>query len=210
MFKKILLWFIIPLSIFCFFGIIGFNYFEYKISDIINLGMFFLTYFLVIFAWESLKKSRKESYLESRPYLIGDFELEKGVLFFYVLNSGKTPAIGVKISVDPDILILDELSFNHKVFKNTIAFFPPKKIVKTIINRPSQFHEKYNEIKLKITYKDSMGKPFEEIFHIDLSYRKGLLYFNNKDIGDLVKSLNEIRSSLDQLKNNNNSSNPEV
>ncbi|WP_143960192.1 hypothetical protein [Litoribacter populi] len=89
-----------------------------------NVGMFFLTYFMVIFTWETLQKSRQESYLESRPYLIADFEAEEGLLYFYVRNIGKTPALNVNLHINPDIKLFDKISFNEKVFSKEIKYSP--------------------------------------------------------------------------------------
>ncbi|WP_143961236.1 hypothetical protein [Litoribacter populi] len=163
-----------------------------------NMGMFFLTYFMVIFTWESLQKSRQESYLESRPYLIADFEAEEDTLYFYVKNIGKTSALDVSISINPDLKLFDQFSFNSEVFREKINFFPPGKIIKTNVNTTYEFHEKNEIYTLYLTYMDPLKNKIEEEIHMNLKYRRNLLYQKRKKMDDVVKSLEKIVKVLNK------------
>ncbi|KEO72239.1 hypothetical protein [Anditalea andensis] len=182
---------VILLLAFYFYETEGVNF-----SISINMGMFLLTYITVVFTYESLQKARKESYLESRPYLIADFDNEEETLFFYVQNIGKTSALDVKISISPDLNIFDQISFNKEVFKEKINFFPPGKTIKTNINTTSEFHQKNEAFTLTLIYKDSVGKKIKEDIYMNLKYRRHLLYQKRKKIDDVVKSLNKIGKAI--------------
>ena len=60
----------------------------------------------------------------------------------------------------------------------------------------------------KLTYKDSGGKVYNEILSLDLTWHSKLMFAEVKDITDLVKTVekianshNQIQSQLDRLTN---------
>lgn len=193
----------IPLIITLLYALLLFFKFENLDSSIItNFLIIIMTYFLVVFAWVNLKKSRDDSYLQNRAYLIFDIEFEEGIFYFFLKNIGKTPAFEVEVRSIPDLKMFNISSLNE-VFKSKISFFPPGKEIKSDFDYSEDFFQREIIPTIIISYKDSEGKIHSESTTIDLSFRKGLLYKEKKKIDHLVKSLDKINSSIQNLTKSN-------
>lgn len=99
-----LYYYLIPLFITMLYSVLLFFKFEnLDLSIITNFLIVLMTYFLVVFAWVNLKKSRDDSYLQNRAYIIIDIEFDEGILYFILKNIGKTPAFEVEVRSLPDL-----------------------------------------------------------------------------------------------------------
>jgi len=197
---KILFKYIIPSIAIIFFTYLRINdKIHFSASDYISFGLTLLTYFYVVFTWEMLEKIKTESYLERRPYLVSDFKSQKNELYFYIENIGKTPAIDVEIKINPDFELINVDSINNSIFKDKIEFYPPKKVVKTFINSTNVFFRKNpNKFDVTISYKDTFNNKFSEHLTLDLNHHKKQNYVIEKDINDLIKSLENIKKVLEK------------
>lgn len=200
--RKNILKFVIPAIIILAFSLsVFYSKEELNLADYLSFTMILLTYFYVIFTWEMLEKLKKESYLEKRPYLISDFESENSFLRIYVKNIGKTPAKNVEIQIRPDIKIFDNKSLNQSIFKEKILFFPPEKQIGSLINTtPEFFKNESSEYEISLSYSDVFDRIFEEKIILNLEHHKSQMYLPQKDITDIVKSLDKIKEELNLIK----------
>ncbi|WP_111710230.1 COG1361 family protein [Lutibacter citreus] len=192
--------YIIPtLIIIVFIYLITNNQTEFDSSDYLSFGMIFLTYFYVIFTWEMLERMRTESHLEKRPYLIADFDSPKSNLSFYIKNIGKTPAKNVKIKVNPDIKLRDSDTINTTLFKGKIEFYPPSKKTETYITTTSDFFKNNpDKFTIDLEYMDSFNNKFTEVITLDLNHHKKQSYIVEKELKDLIKSLENIKKAIEK------------
>lgn len=196
--KNVVLYLLIPIltgGLFLF--VLNFEIKNLDSSVLSNFLMVLMTYFLVVFAWVSITKSKKESYYNNRAYIIFDIETDEGIFIFTLQNIGKTPAYDVKLNSEPDLQIFSISSLNS-VFKNQIKFFPPGKIIKSDFDYSDEFFDREISPTITINYKDIEGLFHSEVVKIDLSFRKGLVYRKKKKIDDIVKSLEKINASVNK------------
>ncbi len=170
---------------------------QFLTSDYLTFALILLTYFYVYFTWETLNKMKKESHLERRPYIISDFTSDNSELGFYVKNIGKTPAKNVGIKIEPDIIKFNNDSLNKDIFGKKIDFFPPKKVVETTINETSKyFNNNPDNYVVTLTYTDSFNEKFSEKILLDLNHHKKQSYIVEKDIKNIVESLEKLNKTL--------------
>lgn len=176
---------------------------QFLTSDYLTFFLILLTYFYVYFTWETLDKMKKESSLESRPYIISDFTSEKSELGFYVKNIGKTPAKNVKVSIEPDIIKYNNDSLNQDIFGNKIEFFPPDKIVETTINSTSDyFKSNPDNYVVTLNYTDSFNVKYSEKILLDLNHHKKQSYVVETDLKKIGENLEKLNRTLSKIKIN--------
>lgn len=192
--------YIIPTLILILFGILIIKHKnDFDSSDYLSFAMIFLTYFYVIFTWEMLERMKTESYLERRPYLIADFESPKSNLSFYIKNIGKTPAKNVTIKINPDFNLLNSDTINNSLFNDKIEFYPPNKKTETFITTTSKFFENNpDKFTVELNYMDSFDKEFNEKIILDLNHHKKQTYIIEKELKDLIKSLENIKIAIEK------------
>ena len=173
---------------------------DFDSGDYLNFGLTLLTYFYVVFTWEMLERMKTESYLERRPYLVADFKSPKSNLHFELENIGKTPALNVKVKVSPDFeLLKKEDSINTTIFKDKIDFFPPKKLIETYLSTTSSFFEKNpDKFTVQLNYEDSFKNKFSEKIILDLNHHKKQSYLIEKELKDVVKSIDELKKIIEK------------
>lgn len=199
-FKGLVIYFLIPILIAGFFiFVLKFEIKNLDTSVLSNFLMVLMTYFLVVFTWVSIKKSKNESYFNNRAYIIFDIESDEGIFIFTLQNIGKTPAYDVKLSSEPDLQIFNVSSLNY-VFKNQIKFFPPGKVIKSDFDYSDDFFDREISPTITINYKDIEGKLHTEKTIVDLSFRKQLVYRKSQKIEHIVKGLEKINQSINKLK----------
>jgi hypothetical protein len=197
--RIILKYIIPPLILIIFIFLIINDKVQFDSSDYLTFGLTILTYFYVVFTWEMLEKIKTESYLERRPYIIADFESPKSELSFFVQNIGKTPAKDVVIKINPDFKIINADSINNSMFKDKIEFYPPNKRVETFIASTSEFFKNNpNKYVVTLTYKDSFNNSFNEKITLDLNHHKKQSYVIEKDIKDLIKSIDDLKKVIEK------------
>ena len=163
-------------------------------TEFLTFMMVVLTYFYVVFTWETLERLKMESYLERRPYFITDFESERSSdLSIYIENTGKSPARNVKVRLEPDIVKANNTSLNDTIFKDPIDFYPPGKKVETFLNTTQVFfRENPDKFKVYLEYEDYFGKRFKEEYILDLNHHKNQTYIVEKNLGHVVSSLEKL------------------
>jgi len=145
---------------------------------------------------------------EKRPYVYVDYTLDPNaptIIDVLIHNCGKTAAFDIKIKVDASekehtmleshaiFAPLSDLS----IFKNSIPFLPPDS-ERRVMYGPGHMISGYLplEHKIKITYKDTYGKKFEENQIIEPSHMMNLSSADRAD----VHALNEITIELKELR----------
>jgi hypothetical protein len=146
-------------------------------------------------------KAARETQL--RPYIIIDFEFYKAHLCDMIIkNIGNGAALNVQINFEPDVIYREpDIKLSDLPVFQQLKFFPAGKEIrflfrnmtdKTKINAPNQFNA-------NISYKDPAGKVYDETLSLDLTWHKKLMFVRIRDFDDLVKTIEEIAKSNDNI-----------
>lgn len=140
------------------------------------------TLFAALSAGASLMQTiltKREFDRRERPYITGHFYgSHQGGIYFSLENRGNAPAIGVSARFDPAPEMHNGISLNDvSLFQNPIALFPPGASYRQLVALGKQMFAdgKPLSFTLSVNYRATSGKRFEEQFHYNLDYLKGVL-----------------------------------
>jgi hypothetical protein len=139
----------------------------------------------------------------SRPYLVFDLEFTDKCVFAVLKNIGLSPALKIKIILDP---VLQRENIHNKTFEEIgMTKFPPSQF------GPGQYHRDFIDIGPeffkrygggilhgKLSYFDMSVKKYEESFVVDLAFFFGLQDIGRPDIG---KELVRIGNMIEKVAN---------
>ena len=138
---------------------------------------------------------------QERPYINAYFDVSGyGLIYFIVQNSGNTPAINVKLSIDPIPIDyagrkLNEVSF----FSQPINFLPAGKTIQQRIDIGHQFLSNTETLNfvVKVEYSSTSGEFYKEKLDQNLEYLRQTTMPGKSiedNLAEIVKELNEIKS----------------
>lgn len=164
--------------------------------SVLTLGTVYLSYLNI----KEMKKSREES---SRPYIIVGYELDEKKFFnLYVKNIGLSPAKDIEVKIKYPIKMKDDEDIDVRdiIFKKPIKYLVPNQKIESVAfpiwdvpKENGEFAENYVEIE----YWDTIGKEkYKEEYDIDIASQVNTLYFDNKNLTDLVKVLEKINKKI--------------
>jgi hypothetical protein len=146
-------------------------------------------------------KNARETQL--RPYIIIDFEFYKTHICNMVIkNVGNGAAFDIKTIFKPDVIYRppDIKLSDLPVFKQ-LKFFPAGKEIRFFFRNMIDKSDGniQNQFEVKLTYKDSAGKEYNDTLSLDLTWHKKLMSVVVKDLDDLAKTVEEIAKSNNKI-----------
>lgn len=157
-----------------------------------------------LFAGWQVREIRRTRQDESRPFVVADFEVKKGMIYLVITNTGRTMARDVRFAFDPALSgTLDDRNRAEpwslatlKMFRDGIPALPPGKRIVTLFDSSFQRNRDVypDEYEVTVDYADAAGKRrfSGERIVLDLGIYWGLLRVEEKDADDIHKSLNEL------------------
>lgn len=188
--------------------------------EIINIILGFLTLiFLAIYVaktW-SMAKSSKESAEQTKlliqenrivldeetaPYIIAFFDVHEHMVDLVLKNIGKSVAMDINISIDPDISKITDADLST-ILNKGIKMLVPNQEYRTFLTPTVQMYEKNDKLIFKIclSYKGGFlnkERKYEYTTNLDI-YRKRRFTFK-KTFDDLVSKIDEIKRAIENLK----------
>lgn len=159
-----------------------------------------MTYLYVILTGQMVRQMIKSSEQELRPYIIVDIEIIELAGYFILRNIGKMPAQNLRVTINPELIALDDKSLSTTLLKNPIAFMPPGKEIRTVLrDRKRMLCDEAPlvfEVELKYEWE---GKSACEKYTVDISFYGSQYYLERKDIHDVAKSIEQINRNLTQI-----------
>jgi len=180
---------------------------EIAIAQILAAGatvaLVLLTLAYVLLTRNMVKEMKTARETQLRPYIIIDFEFYKtNICNMVIKNVGNGAAFDVQMIFEPDVIYRqpDIKLSDLPVFKQ-LKFFPAGKEIRfffrSMIDKSDGNIQK--QFDAKLTYKDSGGKVYDEILSLDLTWHSKLMFVEVKDITDLVKTVEKIANSHNQI-----------
>ncbi|WP_264878328.1 hypothetical protein [Vibrio agarivorans] len=164
----------------------------------------FLTYKMSQMSERSVQVMKEQTEAMSRPYLVFQpvVRPHTPLLYLKIYNSGNTPAVGVKLSIDQDFYQYDELGKNLKslsIFDDKIDSLSPNQEMFFALGEGWKvFGDSKNPMPQQFTITASysfMNKTVEEKNHIDLRP----FAFSEGERNPIVEELEIIRRAFEKF-----------
>ena len=147
----------------------------------------FLTYFI-------LQAMREQQNAQVRPYVTFDIVPHDPFLEALITNTGKTAALGVSVSLKPNIEVelLDERRIPN-VSSKTIELLAPGRTIDEFFGDFEQVAKQNPALRFSgtVSYNDLSGRNYSEPFTIDLNYAEIRGLISKPDVAEELKKLNE-------------------
>jgi hypothetical protein len=152
-------------------------------------------------AWSQAREARRLREQQNRPFVVIDFDIERGVeTFLEISNLGTSLARDVKFEIDPPLASsVDVPVEKFKMLNEGIATLAPGKRLRTFFDMG--FQRVNSDLPMAYTatvrYKDEDGKrSFKETLDLDLELFMYLETATRRDVHDVNERLKEIRDAL--------------
>ncbi len=172
-------------------------------TDVALVGIAALQFVVLIVAafvaWRQVREARRLREEQQRPFVVIDFEVERGYIAFLVVsNLGTSLARDVRFSIDPPLesavpsVALDKM----KMLNQGISTLAPGKKIRTFFD----MGDRRGKTDLPMTYTarvqytDETGRRlFDETVDLDLDLYMHLSEITRQGVHDIHKRLEEIR-----------------
>jgi len=159
-----------------------------------------------ILTWKLVSETRKmrESQTEPRiSVIIQSREESINFIDMIVQNIGLGPAYNLKFEIVPDFECWEGKYLTMLGFiRNGIRYLAPNQKIQFFLTSLTEKIEKIKErFEMKVTYKNSAGKFFNDTFIIDFSEFEGRGTLGTPFIHSLCKSLEEIKKHIEYISN---------
>lgn len=152
-----------------------------------------------VVAWRQVREARRLREEQQRPFVVIDFEVERGyIAFLTVSNLGTSLARNVRFDIEPPLasaipsVALDKM----KMLNEGISTLAPGKKIRTFFDMGNQ----RGKTELPMTYAararytdDTGRRHFDETVDLDLDLYMHLSEINRQGVHDIHKRLEEIR-----------------
>ena len=119
-----------------------------------------------------------------------------------IQNIGLGPAYDIKFKVDPDFeysenMFLSELGF----IKNGIRYLAPNQRIRFFLTSLAEDSERkiQRPFEIKVTYRNAIGKIYEDTYLIDFSELIGLRQLGEPPLYKIAKSIEKIEKEIYHL-----------
>jgi len=158
-----------------------------------------------ILTWKLVSETRKMREAQTEPKISATIQPREewiNLIDMVIQNIGLGPAYNVKFKVKPDFeyakgRFLSELGF----MKNGLRYLAPnQKLQFFLTSMIENFEEKTKKpFEIKVTYQDSMGKKYEDVYVIDFSQLIGLSRLGKPPLHTIAKNIEKIQKDLHYL-----------
>jgi hypothetical protein len=161
-----------------------------------------------VVAYNQFRANQKTRDDQSRPYVIADFEPSPtGIVLsdFVVRNIGTTPARDVTVRLDPEPRrAREETAYpltDARLLSGELPMLAPGRELRVFFDSmPERYAAKLPmSFKVRIQYRNSKGKLFDETSTVDMDSGRGSLQATVYGIHDAAKSLKEIEKAIGAL-----------
>ena len=165
----------------------------------------FATVVYAILTWRLVSETRKMREAQTEPKISATIQPREEWINFIdmvIQNIGLGPAYNIKFDVKPDFeyvkgSFLSELGF----MKNGLRYLAPnQKLQFFLTSMTENFEEKTKKpFEIKVTYRNSMGKKYEDVYVIDFSQLIGLRQLGEPSLYKIAKNIEKIQRDLHDL-----------
>lgn len=164
-----------------------------------------LVYAYLTFLLVTLTKDMRDYQKEQRePNINIDFQHDEHAINFVnmiIENIGKSTAYDVKINIEPDMEYFKEKKLSDLPIIKNKHDIPANKRIKFFLTSMLQDTEKkINEpYKISVYFKNEKGEEFHREFEIDLKMLSDALFTQDNPLEDIKKSLDSIKNNFNSI-----------
>lgn len=158
-----------------------------------------------ILTWRLTSETRKMREAQTEPKISVTIQPREEWINFIdmvIQNIGLGPAYNIKFEVNPDFEyrkgnFLSELGF----MKNGLKYLAPnQKLQFFLTSIVENFEEKTKKsFEIRVTYQNSVGKKYEDVYVIDFSQLIGLSQLGEPSLYKIAKNIEEIQKDIHHL-----------
>ena len=166
------------------------------------------TIIYAILTWKLVSQTRKMREAQTEPKISVTIQPREewiNLIDMVIQNIGLGPAYNIKFEVSPDFeytkgKFLSDLG----VIKNGLRYLAPnQKIQFFLTSMIENFEEKTkNHFEVRVTYQNSAGKKYEDVYIIDFSELIGLSQLGEPPLYKIAKNIEEIQRDIHHLSTN--------
>lgn len=132
----------------------------------LSFGATFFAAMTAIFSLGVVLEMRKDREAMLKPSVYVDFEVENGILFCIIENSGQSPAKNIVVDIDP-LPVDDEgkqIGYVSWIGKTIDTLLPGKKLGKSLglMSQYGRYKRKPTKFEISVVYKSLKGKEYKE------------------------------------------------
>lgn len=148
---------------------------------------------------------RETRELQTRPYIILDFDFQGAIMNLVVKNIGNGAAQNVQFQFEPHLVNSEGIDVSeYHIFKDGIPFLPPDKEIPQFVDLGTKYFkgtQRPRQFNVKITYEDAGGaNHYGDSIPLDLSIYEKLRIEGLKDVpehlSDLKEEVKKLREGL--------------
>jgi len=165
----------------------------------------FATIIYAILTWRLVSETRKMREAQTEPKVsvtIQPREERINLIDMVIQNIGLGPAYNIEFEVSPDFeyakgRFLSELGF----MKNGLIYLAPnQKLQFFLTSMIENFEEKTKKpFEIRVTYKNSVGKKYKDVYMIDFSQLIGLSQLGEPPLYKIAKNIEKIQKDIHYL-----------
>ena len=158
-----------------------------------------------ILTWELVSETKKMRESQTEPKVSVTIQPREEWINFIdmvIQNIGLGPAYNIKFEVSPDFEytkggFLSNLGF----IKNGLGYLSPNQKLQFFLTSLSENFEVKTKkpFKIKVTYQNSLGKKYEDVYIIDFSQLIGLSQLGEPPLYKIAKNIDDIRKDIHNL-----------
>lgn len=166
-----------------------------------------------ILTWRLVSETRKMRQAQTEPNISVTIQPREewiNLIDMVIQNIGLGPANNIKFKVNPDFEYADGKFLSELGFlRNGLKYLAPnQKLQFFFTSMVENFEEKTKaSFEIKVTYQDSVGKAYDDLYLIDFSQLVGLrqlgeppLYKIAKNIENIQKDIHHLSTGLHRMK----------
>lgn len=158
-----------------------------------------------ILTWRLVSETRKMREVQTEPkiaVIVQPREEWIGLIDMIIQNIGLGPAYDIKFEIKTNYEKYDGRCLSEYGFiRNGLKYFGPnQKLQFFLTSLTEKFEEKIkNSFEIKVTYKNYVGKIYEDIYVIDFSQFDGLNQLGEPPLHEIAKNIKAIQKDINSI-----------
>lgn len=155
-----------------------------------------------ILTWRLVSETKKMRKVQTEPkisVIVQPKEEWIGFIDMIIQNIGLGPAYDIKFEIEPDYEKFDgKLLSEYGFIKNGLKYFGPNQKMQFFFTDLSENYEekRKHSFEIKVSYQNSVGNSYEDIYIIDFSQFDGLDQLGNPPLHEIADNIKRIQTDI--------------
>ena len=152
-----------------------------------------------ILTWKLVSETRKMREAQTEPNIsvtIQPSEKWMEIVDMIIQNIGLGPAYNIKFEINPDFkTFTGKFLSEYGFMKNGLNFFASNQKFQFFLVSLVEYFPK-ETFEIKVTYQNSIGKTYEDLYLIDFSQFEELSQLGNAQLDEIAETLEKIQTDI--------------